>query len=34
MDLLWRENWKTSLERYRRHCAEHGLEEQDLTSAR
>jgi 2,4'-dihydroxyacetophenone dioxygenase len=31
-NLLARENWKTSLERYHAYCEKHGLEPQDLTS--
>jgi hypothetical protein len=31
-NIIARENWKTSIERYENHCREHGLEIQDLTS--
>ena len=31
-DIIARENWKTSIERYENFCREHGLEIQDLTS--
>jgi quercetin dioxygenase-like cupin family protein len=30
--LLWQENWKTSVERYTNYCREHGIEPQDITS--
>lgn len=30
-NLLARENWRTSLQRYHAYCAEHGIEPQDLT---
>ena len=29
--LVWQESWKTSIERYAEHCAEHGLSQRDLT---
>ena len=31
-NIIARENWKTSIERYENYCREHGLEIQDLTS--
>jgi quercetin dioxygenase-like cupin family protein len=31
-NIIARENWKTSIERYENYCREHGLEAQDLTS--
>lgn len=30
--LLWQENWKTSIERYSNYCDEHDLEKVDITS--
>ena len=30
--LLWRENWQTSINRYRAYCREHDIADRDLTS--